>query len=103
VTGIHEHVWSAYAAVDNFFDTGESVKYYHEEIHNAYRPDPIAAGHVDANKPLMTPREYFLAVSEIRIQGITKEWHLIVRRLKKAVEEYVFGVSLICEALQLSP
>jgi hypothetical protein len=62
VTGIDHHVWSAYAAVDNFFDTSESVKYYHEERHGPYRPDPIAAGRVDANKPLPTPREYFLMV-----------------------------------------
>jgi hypothetical protein len=95
VTGFDDHEWSAYAAVDNFFDffdTSESVKYYHEDIQGPYRPDPIAAGRFDANKPLLKPREYFLMVAEIRIQDITKEWHLIVRILKKAVEEYVFGV-----------
>jgi hypothetical protein len=89
VTGIDEYVWTAYASVDNFFDTNESVQYYHEEIHDVYRPDPIAAGRIDANKPLLKPREYFLKVFEIRIQDVTKEWHRIVRKLEKAVEEYV--------------
>jgi hypothetical protein len=89
VIGFDHYVWSAYAVVDNYFDPSESVEYYHEDMKGPYRPDPLAAGHIDANMPLCAPREYFLKVFEIRIQEVTKEWHLIVRRFKKAVEEYV--------------
>jgi hypothetical protein len=90
VTGIDHYVWSAYAAVDDFFDDSESVKYYHEDIYDSYRPDPIAAGHLDVNMSLLTPREYFLKIFELRIQEVTKEWRRIVPRLKKDIEEYVF-------------
>lgn len=96
-------MWSAYAAVDDFFDASEAVKHYHEEIHGAYRPDPIAAGRIDVNQTYSTPREYFLSVFESQIQMITREWRNIVPRFKKAVEEYVFCASSIHDALPLSP
>jgi hypothetical protein len=93
VTGIDHWVWAAYGLVDTYFESNERVKEsvdrYDQLKGRRGRPDPLAAGQIDASKPIWTPREYFLRVFEIRIKQVRGEWHNIVDKVENEVKQYV--------------
>ena len=88
ITGIDDSIWTAYGFVDTFCRPEESVEGYHQLTGDCGRPDPLAAGHIDANLPIWTPRQYFLKVFEIRINQVLGEWNLIVDMMENEVERY---------------
>lgn len=91
--GIDHWVWAAYGLVDTYFESNERVKEsvsrYDQLKGRQGRADPLAAGHIDASKPIWTPREYFLRVFEIRIKQVQREWHNIVDKAENEVKQYV--------------
>jgi hypothetical protein len=91
--GIDHWVWAAYGLVDTYFESDErakeSVDRYDQLKGRRGRPDPLAAGQIDASKPIWTPREYFLRVFEIRIKQVRGEWHNIVDKVENEVKQYV--------------
>jgi hypothetical protein len=91
VTGIDHWVWVGYGFVDTYFDSKETVDGYHTmRGPHQRRSDSLAAGQLNADEPIWTPREYFCKVFEIRINMVLKEWYLIVDKVDKGVEQYVY-------------
>ena len=96
VTGIDHWVWTAYGFVDTYFGSTETVDDYHKlKGRSGGRADPLAAGRLNGDEPIWTPREYFLTVARIRMQKVLKEWNRIVRTVKKEIEWYVLCVDFI--------
>lgn len=90
VTGIDDSVWVAYGFVDTYFGSEESVDRYDQwKGRRLGRPDPLAAGQIDANSPIWTPREYFIRVFEIRINQVRREWYFIIDVVENEVKQYV--------------
>lgn len=91
--GIDHWVWAAYCLVDTYFESDErlkeSVDRYDQLKGRRGRPDPLAAGQIDASKPIWPPREYFLRVFETRIKQAQREWHKIVDNVENEVKKYV--------------
>jgi hypothetical protein len=54
-----------------------------------FQPDPLSAGHLDANKPFCQPREYFLCLLKIRMLMVSKRWLLVTVSLTAAVRRHV--------------
>lgn len=97
ITGSDPWRWVAYCFVDTYFDQedGESADAYHEDrdvdedTGIVVQPDPLTASEKDANLPISSPREYFLAVLRARIRLVKHEWHRLVRRLTELIGTYV--------------
>ena len=89
VTGIDHWVWNAYGLVDTYFGSNESLDGYDELKARLGRPDPLAAGKIDADLPIWTPREYFFKVIEIRMNQVRREWNTIVDKVESDVKQYV--------------
>jgi hypothetical protein len=53
------------------------------------RPDPLAAGQINAHEPIWTPREYFLKVFQVRMHQILREWNYIADKVDEGVKQYV--------------
>lgn len=90
VTGLSHDFWTAYAAVDTYFDDTESVDKYHE-MRDLYggTADPFTAGRLLTETPIWEPRWYFVKVVEIRMRLIAREENKIVQKYKKDIEKYV--------------
>lgn len=107
VTGIDHWVWTAYGFVDTYFESKDTVEGYHHQLggpNSPARPDPLAAGQLDADKPIWTPREYFFKVIEIRMNRVLKEWNGVFLWVEKEVKQYVWCVDFVrgvCMLLQL--
>ncbi|KAG0645349.1 hypothetical protein D0Z07_9001 [Hyphodiscus hymeniophilus] len=87
VTGIDHWVWIARAIVDTYFDSKESVENYHGmNGRKKGRADPLAAGRINADEPIWTPREYFFKIFEIRMQQVLKEWNRIVNKMEEDIK-----------------
>jgi hypothetical protein len=89
VTGIDDFVWTAYGFVDTYFGSDESVDRYQRWTSRKARPDPLAAGQIEATLPIPTPREYFLKVLEIRIHQVRREMRHIVEIVENEIKQYV--------------
>jgi hypothetical protein len=93
VTGIDHWVWTAYGCVDTYFGSEESVDGYDQmkgrRCRRWGRPDPLAAGQINAHEPIWTPREYFLKVFQVRVSQILREWNLIGSKVEEEVKRYV--------------
>lgn len=90
VAGIDDWVWVAYGFFDAYFDSEESVEYYHRMSQSSWkaglgRPDPLSAG--GGTGPIWTPREYFLTVFEARILKVLREWRLIMDKVESEVDQ----------------
>lgn len=96
VTGIDCYIWTAYAFVDTYHDSRESVDSYHRmKGRRRGRADPLAAGQINADEPIWDPRRYFLKVVEIRTGLISIEWSQILDRIEKDLLQYVRCTRLI--------
>lgn len=100
VTGIDNWVWTAYGFVDTYFEAEDSVESY-DQLNGEYggRADPFSCGVLDSDRPIPTPRAYFLRVVEIRILGVVREWSAIVRRMETDIREYVYASNWQCFSL----
>lgn len=79
VTGIDHWVWVAYCCVDTYFESKNMVEWYDKLTgtngRTRRRADPFAAGRINADEPIRTPREYFFKVFEIRVLEVLREWN----------------------------
>ena len=67
------------------------------------RPDPLAAGEINAHEPIWMPREYFLTVFQVRIRQVLREWNYIADKVDEEVKEYVQCLQLIDSCVFCSP
>jgi hypothetical protein len=86
VTGLDYSVWTAYGFVDTYFGA-ESVDHYDQLRAFTGRPDPLAAGLIDANLALWTPRSYYLKILQIRINRVRREWIAIADKVEKDAKQ----------------
>ncbi|EEU48936.1 uncharacterized protein NECHADRAFT_75591 [Fusarium vanettenii 77-13-4] len=89
VAGLDNHSWMAYLFIDTYYQedsSSESVEYYHSQ--EDLRTDPLAAGTVDSDLPIWTPREYFLVVYECRLKQVKHALQNLVSRLLLKLEPY---------------
>jgi hypothetical protein len=87
--------WVTYAFIDRDFD-GDDLE---EEdcLYDGIQQDPIASDCkldeslelLDANLPHWDAREYFLAVFNIRMTKLLKEWENLVRWVERRINDYV--------------
>lgn len=93
VTGFDHYVWAAYGLVDTYFDLEETVEGYHQLIgaggSTKGRPDPLAAGRINADEPIWTPREYFFKILELRMDQVHREWNFTARKVERNISRYV--------------
>ncbi|KPM35948.1 hypothetical protein AK830_g10606 [Neonectria ditissima] len=97
ITGLDPWRWVAYCFVDTYFDpedTRESVDDYHTDVVTdgdgiCFQPDPLVAAELDANLPILCPREYFLFVLRRRLQDVTYEWHSLTRKMRRRIDAYI--------------
>ncbi|KAI8691862.1 hypothetical protein NCS56_00179800 [Fusarium sp. Ph1] len=90
VAGLDNHSWMAYLFIDTYYQedsSSESVEYYHSQ--EDLRTDPLAAGTVDSDLPIWTPREYFLVVYECRLKQVKHALQNLVSRLLLKLEPYI--------------
>jgi len=99
VTGIDHWVWVAYGFFDTYFESKDMVAWYDQlsgtRGRRKGRADPLAAGLIDADKPIWTPREYFFKVLEIRMNQVLREWNGIFLWVEKEVKQYVWRVNFV--------
>ena len=102
MTGIDHWVWAAYAIVDVYVESGETVDIYDQLTRRSRRrgqrrrPDPLAAGRIVADEPIWTPREYFLKVIEVRMNQVLREWNFIVDQVERDIKQYVNSENSTC-------
>jgi len=118
IFGLDEFTWNGYAfcdtdeeedssfvsdAGDNMFDTqetgqtgenkasscGSTTSDARRRSRQAFLPDLLAAGILDANQPCCQPREYFLQVLRIRMLMIERRWHFVTGSITAAIQRHV--------------
>ena len=88
ICGSNNRQWVAYAFVDTDFDDKDLGD--EEFSYEGCQDDPIASnGKLDANRPIWSPREYFLMIVEIRMDQVRKEWEYLVRTVERSINGYV--------------
>jgi hypothetical protein len=90
--GLDHWRWTAYGFASSDFEVSLKVKDPDEDW--PFLEDPIAGATeelpiMDANSPILDPRQYFLAVFAIRTALVHKEWQNLTRWLKRQIEEHV--------------
>ncbi|KAI1419347.1 hypothetical protein F5Y12DRAFT_789156 [Xylaria sp. FL1777] len=94
VAGLDDSSYIGYAFVDTYHDgpnSDESVKEYHEKSNTPghYSMDPLSGGMLQADRPLWSPRIYFLRVFELRIEQVKEEWVNAVFMIQKKTSTYI--------------
>ncbi|KAI1304359.1 hypothetical protein F5Y03DRAFT_358318 [Xylaria venustula] len=94
VAGLDDSSYIGYGFVDTYHDgpnSEESVKEYHGKSNTPgrYSMDPISGGVLEADRPLWSPRLYFLRVFELRIEQVKEEWINVVFMLQKKTSTYI--------------
>jgi hypothetical protein len=89
ISGSDDRRWVAYAFVDTDFDSkelGNNEDFSYEGV----QEDPIASDDkIDANRPIWSPREYFLMIVETRMDQVRTEWESLVRTVERSINGYV--------------
>lgn len=90
LSGSDHERWTAFAFVDTAFDDEELDENLSSGEGVGFHQDPIASDPwIQANHPIWDPREYFLAIFELRIAQVAREWQYLVRKVEQSVKEYV--------------
>jgi len=100
VIGIDHWVWTAYGFVDTYFGSKESIDSYYQSKEPMGWLEPLGASQIAANTPSLTPREYFFAVLQVRINEVRREWLAILDKLEDDVNQYVYGVDFVGSVLR---
>jgi hypothetical protein len=91
ISGSGDRHWTAYAFVDDGFDEDQDLEI--EFLYDGVHEDPIASDCgldvIDANQPIWDPREYFLAIFEIRIKHVLREWLALSQLIGSRIDIYV--------------
>lgn len=89
VTGIDDWFWTAYCFVDTYFKSvghSESAQHFSDL---GWANDPFSCGKYAINRPIWTPRHYFLQVLSCRMEQVKQEWNNSVSRLFNLIDPYV--------------
>jgi hypothetical protein len=85
ICGLDDRQWVAYAFVDSNINEEDS------ELDDCFS-DPICSeGNiiVEADRPILDPRMYFLTVFRSRLLKVLRDWNLLVRTLERSIQTYV--------------
>ncbi|KAI3336848.1 hypothetical protein HD806DRAFT_528433 [Xylariaceae sp. AK1471] len=93
VAGLDDSSYIGYAFIDTYHDgpqNDESVVEYHERSNTPghYAMDPLSGGMLQADRPLWSPRIYFLRLLELRIEQVKEEWINVVFMIQKKTRAY---------------
>jgi hypothetical protein len=88
VAGPDHFRWNGYGLVDSEID-GILAESFDDDLPH----DQIAAGDLQANFPIWTPRDYWIRVFEIRIGHVRNHWDNLIRKLELGINQYVRGQS----------
>ncbi|KAH8734313.1 hypothetical protein BGZ61DRAFT_559927 [Ilyonectria robusta] len=99
ITGPDPWRWVAYCFADTYFEhetRRDSAESYDDDMvfdeddgSVLCQPDPFTLGEQDASRPILTPREYFVVVLESRLRHARDEWHVLVTKLRRMIDEYI--------------
>ncbi|WYZ35224.1 hypothetical protein EsH8_I_001500 [Colletotrichum jinshuiense] len=98
VVGIDETRWTAYFFEDAFFgsrDDSMSLIDYESDAKDGIILDPLVLGSLEAHTSIWSPRDYFLAVLNIRFKQVAEEWTHMTSQLEKAVFDQVSSRNII--------
>lgn len=84
VTGWDEWRWIAYGFGDSILDGLLS-----DSETDDISTDPISAGILRTNDPIWRPRDYWLRVSEIRIEQAREHWEHVIYKVELSINQYV--------------
>jgi hypothetical protein len=92
IIGTSPRDWYATCLVDDNWDgpAAEVLSYYEGMREAGLEPDPIMRGS-DGSRPILTPREYFIRVLDVRIRQVADEWTNSVSYLQRWTRSYVSG------------
>ncbi|KAJ4024831.1 hypothetical protein NW752_002283 [Fusarium irregulare] len=86
ITGIDRWHWTGLCLVETQFQEQDQYQdlnsYCNQDPEDSLRPDPFSDGELDADRPILDPREYFLAVLDIRARRFQQHWHELTRVLQ---------------------
>ncbi|KAH8882440.1 hypothetical protein GQ53DRAFT_772538 [Thozetella sp. PMI_491] len=89
VTGVHDLRWEALLLNDTFID-GEysqgSIEAVAEARENGFCKNPFFAGEIDEDSLQLSPRAFYIKVSESRFSLALGEWDAVVNCLQVGVE-----------------
>jgi len=94
ITGLDRWHWTGLCLVDTYFEPEsrrEDVSDYCicTEDEDSLSLDPFSVGELDADRPLLDPKEYFLRVLDIRARAFLVEWQCSVSGLRQNILKYV--------------
>ena len=91
IAAIDRRIWTGLCFVDTYFQPQDRYQdyysYYTEE--DSIRLDPFSDGTIDADRPMLDPRDDFLCILNSRAKGFQQEWQYVVLSLRRRIEEYV--------------
>ncbi|RDW64274.1 hypothetical protein BP5796_10776 [Coleophoma crateriformis] len=90
ITGMDNYFWTGYCFVDTYFkdqdDNRERVEHY---CNSEQKLDPTSCGRMTADRPIWTPREYFLRTLSFRMDQVKQEWNNAVVQLIEQIEPHI--------------
>lgn len=105
ICGSDEEDWTAYFLEDTYFEDQDEVEEDETEKDDCavggcvsdkatFMPDLIASGTLDSNRPIWSPREYFLRIIEIRIGQVVLEWSNLFSMVETKVEAMICSLHI---------
>ncbi|KAI0535608.1 hypothetical protein GGR58DRAFT_434586 [Xylaria digitata] len=94
VAGLDDSSYIGYVFADTYHNgphNDESVTNYYEKSNmpGHYSMDPLSGGMLEADRPLWSPRVYFLRILEFRIESVKEEWVNAVSMIQKKTKSYL--------------
>ena len=89
VTGLDDWVWTAYCFVDVYFKAQNHPEQVECLSNYGTKLDPHSCGQYPADRPIWSPREYFLRTLSSRIEQVKQEWDNAVSILTQNMQTYV--------------
>ncbi|KAG5659962.1 hypothetical protein KAF25_003484 [Fusarium avenaceum] len=89
IVTIDDTVWTGYCFVDTYYQPQGERKCVDDYYEDGMQTDPFTQG--DANKPILSPTDYFLASLHYQLKVFRDEWMNTAYNFKKRVESYIKG------------
>ncbi|KAK7181383.1 hypothetical protein DPSP01_008735 [Paraphaeosphaeria sporulosa] len=87
ICGVADRRWTGYAFVDDDECMSEEDFDYTTIV-----PDQFALnGEVDANRPIWSPREYFMRILPSRVEQIVRRWSWIIQNIESGAQEDILS------------
>ena len=90
LVGIDDRVWTAYCAVDTYFDpfSPASVPSHHNEFkQTGLLWDPVSGRTRQLHDPCWDARTYFLASLDAHLDNALREWDLVTVAMQEAINK----------------